>query len=376
MIKMINKKLQYNCLLKVTSLLFFLAISSSIYSQDPLSIDQDGNITIEGDLRVNGSMHFMNDTTITTTFLGYRAGFDNKSNGSYNTAIGFESFRLNTTGEENTAIGFRSLYSNITGKHNTTVGTGSLYHNTSGESNTAIGNHALLHNTTGKFNTAIGRQSLSSNTRGENNTAIGYLSLLRNTTGENNTAIGKNAFESGKTYSNSTAIGYNTQITASNQVRIGNFDITSIGATQGWSTTSDARFKTNVKENVKGLDFILDLRPVTYTMNISKLNALIGVEGTDEAAIEAKSVIVETGFLAQEVEKSAQKLGYDFSGVDSPKNDNDYYSLRYAAFTVPLVKAVQELHAKNQQLELENETMRTELEIIKSKVNKLEALYR
>ena len=49
-----------------------------------------------------------------------------------------------------------------------------------------------------------------------------------------------------------------------------------------------------------------------------------------------------SGFIAQDVEKSARELGYKFSGVDVPKNDNDFYGLRYAEFVVPLVKAVQE----------------------------------
>ena len=37
-----------------------------------------------------------------------------------------------------------------------------------------------------------------------------------------------------------------------------------------------------------------------------------------------------------------QESGYDFSGVHKPTNDKDNYSLAYAEFTVPLVKAVQE----------------------------------
>ena len=51
---------------------------------------------------------------------------------------------------------------------------------------------------------------------------------------------------------------------------------------------------------------------------------------------------VTTGFIAQDVEAAAQSIGYNFSGVDAPKNENDYYGLRYAEFVVPLVKAVQE----------------------------------
>jgi hypothetical protein len=52
--------------------------------------------------------------------------------------------------------------------------------------------------------------------------------------------------------------------------------------------------------------------------------------------------LIQTGFIAQEVEKVANEISYDFSRIDKPKNKNDYYGLRYAEFTVPLVKAVQE----------------------------------
>ena len=39
-------------------------------------------------------------------------------------------------------------------------------------------------------------------------------------------------------------------------------------------------------------------------------------------------------------------------GVDAPKNDKDYYGLRYGEFVVPLVKAVQELADRNTLLEM------------------------
>ncbi len=48
------------------------------------------------------------------------------------------------------------------------------------------------------------------------------------------------------------------------------------------------------------------------------------------------------GFLAQEVEQAALRLGFQFSGVDKPQNDKDMYGSGYAEFVVPLVKAVQE----------------------------------
>ena len=63
--------------------------------------------------------------------------------------------------------------------------------------------------------------------------------------------------------------------------------------------------------------------------------------------VEGKSIpIRQTGFIAQEVDALVKKTGYVFSGIDAPKNDNDPYGIRYSAFVVPLVKAVQELSAK------------------------------
>ena len=48
--------------------------------------------------------------------------------------------------------------------------------------------------------------------------------------------------------------------------------------------------------------------------------------------------------------RQQKELGYDFSGVDAPKNDKDLYGLRYSDFVIPLVKAVQELSAQNKEL--------------------------
>src|SRR5205085_6274713 len=55
-----------------------------------------------------------------------------------------------------------------------------------------------------------------------------------------------------------------------------------------------------------------------------------------------KATVRYTGFVAQEVEQAAKKLGYDFSGVDVPKEKDGLYGLRYEELVVPLVKAVQE----------------------------------
>jgi len=60
---------------------------------------------------------------------------------------------------------------------------------------------------------------------------------------------------------------------------------------------------------------------------------------------QLKAAEVQIGFIAQEVEEAAAALGFDFHGVDKPKNEESHYGLRYAEFVVPLVKGMQEQQA-------------------------------
>ena len=263
----------------------------------------------------------------------------------------------NSNGSNNTGVGAFALL-NTTSSGSTAVGVEAMKSNTSGIDNTALGKSAMLKNTSGIFNTAAGNEAMSENVTGNFNTAFGRSSLLINTAGSNNTALGYNAYNSnGTTFSNSTALGANSIITASNQIRTGNTAVTSIGGKVGWSTLSDGRFKTNVQQNIPGLNFINKLKPVSYQYNLVKLNQFTSRGVTtpeDEKAMSVAAAFTYSGFIAQDVEKTAKELGYDFSGVDAPKNDKDVYGLRYAEFVVPLVKAVQELSKQNEQLTIDN----------------------
>lgn len=130
-------------------------------------------------------------------------------------------------------------------------------------------------------------------------------------------------------------------------MRFGNIGVNSIGGYSNWTNISDIRFKKGICENVPGLAFIMKLRPVTYYLDMDKI---AGYNHTPDSlrlmdAEAMKGSMQQTGFIAQEVEQVAQSIGFDFSGVDAPKNENDYYGLRYAEFVVPLVKAVQEQQA-------------------------------
>jgi hypothetical protein len=133
--------------------------------------------------------------------------------------------------------------------------------------------------------------------------------------------------------------------TGDNQVRIGNNSMTSIGGQVDWSTISDERTKTNFREDVPGLAFIMKLKPLTYQYDVDKENELMGIKKAATVPYASQYDIEKirfSGFRAQEVEKAAQEIGYSFSGVDKPGDPNGLYGLRYATFTVPLVKAVQE----------------------------------
>jgi trimeric autotransporter adhesin len=152
-----------------------------------------------------------------------------------------------------------------------------------------------------------------------------------------------------------------------------------------------------VQENVPGLAFIKALRPVTYHFSVDKEDELMGIKnritqavkaitkpslpgiaqedekdvegfdvednGTEEGKYDIEKTQF-TGFLAQDVDKAAQQIGYDFSGVDKT---GKIWGLRYGDFVVPLVKAVQELSQQNDDLKKENDEL-------KSRLDKLEAV--
>lgn len=261
---------------------------------------------------------------------------------NYNTSVG-EIALFNNKASYNTALGFASLYTNTFGLDNTAIGTYSMFWNTTGNLNFAGGKFALYNNTTGNNNTAVGVMTLPYCTTGSNNTALGIYALGYDTTGSNNTAVGYNTGVQLGGLSNTTCLGYQAQVVANNTVRVGNSSITSIGGQVGWTTLSDERAKVNIAENVVGLNFILKLRPVTYQYSLSNIYSLTGnVDLTDYPGKYDIEKMSFSGFLAQDVELAANASGYSFSGIDLPKNDLDYYGLRYSDFVVPIVKAIQE----------------------------------
>ncbi|MDR1122165.1 MAG: tail fiber domain-containing protein, partial [Dysgonamonadaceae bacterium] len=357
---------------KLILVVLFFAFAANVSAQ--LKVDATGNTRVIKNLYLGGSL--ISDTSTVPITL--------KVNGVLAGSTG-------TSGKTNVSFGYNALYSNTTGNQNTATGYQALYSNTTGGANIAGGYQALYFNTTGICNTAIGNSVLRNNTTGNINTAIGYLALSDNKTGSYNTAIGYAANPNTNNLNSTTAIGYGAITTSSNQVRIGNSSVSSIGGYVGWTNLSDGRAKKNIRTDVPGLAFINLLQPVTYHLDLDAVDGLLKIDrkkrpGEDELpqelidiekkGREAKEKQVQTGFVAQDVEKVAQSIGYDFSGVDV--DETGIYGLRYAEFVVPLVKAVQELSEQNDRLQAQNDQLQAQVQLqndqMQAQINELTEL--
>lgn len=300
---------------------------------------------------------FSNTTGNENTATGFHA-LSNNISGTGNTANGSEALRSNITGINNTALGINALFSNTTGSSNTAVGIATLEDNAIGNNNAAVGRFALADNISGNFNVAIGTSALSRNTVANNNVGIGFNAGGSFIAGSFNTFIGSDARTDREGLTNVTAIGAGAVVNASNKVRIGNSDVTVIEGQVPFSTPSDGRFKFNVREDVKGLDFIMQLRPVTYQFDMKRFNG--NNKSTDAAndiifsSYNEATAIRRTGFIAQEVERAANTVGYNFSGIIKPKTTAEHYSLSYESFVVPLVKGMQEQQLMIEDLKKQN----------------------
>ena len=279
------------------------------------------------------------------TALGVSALGEN-TNGSFNAALGSYALWKNT-GFNNTALGAAAMSSNTNGSDNTAVGAGALQDQSFasagpnwGSANTAIGKLALAQTnatstSNGMQNTAVGVGSLYSNTTGLKNTAVGYvagsqvglgpgyagfITYVPTTTGTGNTFLGGGTGATFTAVANCTAVGSDAYCDADNQVRLGNASVTSIGGKVAWSSLSDARAKTDIRDISLGLDFVLGLRPVQYKLKV-------GNGRTD------------MGFLAQDVEAL---LGERYNVVGVGGDPDRTRTLRYTDLIAPLVKAIQE----------------------------------
>jgi hypothetical protein len=274
----------------------------------------------------------------------------------------------NTTGASNTAVGGAALGANTTASNNTAVGNSALAANTTGAGNTAVGQACLDACTTGSNNAAMGIGAATSITTGDQNTAVGRSALQETTTGDKNTAIGNDAGASLTTGNFNCFLGHESGIsgspggnitTADDNVCVGSNEITAAHVQVDWTIASDKRDKTDVEPVKMGLEFINQLEPVTYRWDkrakyINKLDPTVDLNTVTTDGTHKESWL-DVGFLAQDVEELEAQYGYKIEDetnlTTNLSEDGKQYGLTYNKFTPMLVKAVQELSAKVEELE-------------------------
>jgi hypothetical protein len=281
---------------------------------------------------------YVNAAGASNTALGMQALFSNTS-ASNNTAVGYQALYANTTASSLTAVGYQALYANTTGTENTAVGYLALDAVTTTTENTAVGAQALT-NCTGNSNTAVGRMALRDSTSGASNTAVGLNSMLVHTTGSQNTSIGRDAGASLTTGSTNTCLGYAAGAagspfeisTQSNRVVVGENGVTNAYIRVAWTVTSDARDKTNIADIPHGLNFVQQLQPKQYQFKTSRED-------------DTPHGNLRYGFLAQDI--------LALEGDTPVVIDNempDHLKYQGESLVPILVKAIQELSAKNDAL--------------------------
>lgn len=173
-------------------------------------------------------------------------------------------------GSTNAVFGAQSMISNNNGSHNSTLGFYVMQNNIDGGANTACGYAGLISNDFGGLNCSYGAKAMYSNTTGNGNNGFGCYALGQNVNGNYNSSLGYQSDVAAPNFDEATAIGSNAIVNNSYRVWLGSA-VSDVWTTNSYNV-SDGRFKRNIStEQVKGLDFIKRLRPVTYNFDAKAL---------------------------------------------------------------------------------------------------------
>ena len=283
------------------------------------------------------------------TSVGSSAG-SSITTGFQNTAVGTSALPSCTTGQNNVAIGASSLQNLITGTDNIAIGSFAAYTQPANFDTIAIGKEALRFCTdfgnvaigttslrnlvTGFNNCAVGKGSCQNTTSGSGNTAFGVYSGLTFLTGNNNTFIGYSAGDATLLNgSNNTSIGYNAEPSTSftsNQITLGNASVTSLRcAVTSITSLSDERDKDEITDLSAGLDFINEIKPVSFTWN--------------DRNEEGKHGIKDSGFTAQNLKEVQEKYNLSDELKLVYEDNPEKLEASYGRLIPVLVKAIQDL---------------------------------
>jgi hypothetical protein len=236
--------------------------------------------------------------------------------------------------------------------------------------NTAIGYNTLVN----LVSDPSQRAGVADRWQARSNTALGSKALSESTEGSFNTALGADALILNSQFvQNSTALGYNAQITASNQVRLGNTFVTAVTSQVG--NLSDERDKAEIRNTILGLDFIKQLRPVDWKWDFREdYREKAPVRPSSDATEEEKEAYklahakwledsklanitndgthkrtrFHHGLIAQEIKSLIETTGVDFGGFQDHtiKGGDECMTIGYTELIGPMIKAIQELSAE------------------------------
>jgi len=377
------------------------------------AVDVDGAVNFAADVTFADGADIITASAGTSNFrAGVNAGNSIASGGNYNVVVGDEAGTALTTGDANVAVGFEALKTEDANGESVAVGYQALKAQNVGASgvNTAVGYLAGTAMTTGIYNVmlggeagdamtdadgnvALGWRSLTSNTLGHGSTAVGAQCLFSQnygsstnayntcvghsagytiSTGVSNTLVGGLAGDNFATGNSNVIMGYNSDTAASDtsQIIVLGTGVTSQAAnnfTFGFGATdsniafgatsitapSDVRLKEDIQDEKIGLDFIKDLRPVTFRWKKAKdIDPEMRTHDpdSDERVMNGK---YNHGFIAQEVKQvidsySDIKDGFDMWSAD-PTDGRQ--RIGEASLMPIMVKAIQELEARIATLE-------------------------
>ena len=283
----------------------------------------------------------MGEATISsqTTVVGHQAMADcSDIENTANVFVGYQSGGGDwTTGASthNVAVGHRAMWGAMNAaQFNVCVGTSSGTAITTGDHNTLVGNNSGDGVTTGAYNTGIG-SAVAFDVDANKQICIGYAATT-------------SALE---------CIAIGTEITNSTTRTVkfgdaGNSMISLDWDTGGDSTfvrSSDIRKKRNIKDSDLGLEFINKLRPVTYQW---KPQNELPKEWENYSETNRYDLDkVHMGFIAQEVKAVIDEYDAPPEVAGWMQDADGMQRLGESKLITPLIKAVQELTAKVEELE-------------------------
>ena len=360
-----------------------------------LSLDTQGNRAVAVGYEALANQNFTSSSDNQNTAVGFHAGKE-ITTGTENVAIGGEALDALTVGNGNVAVGVQALSTDVNGSRSVAVGATALkVQEASGSTsnnmyNVAMGYGAGLDVTSGYYHTMIGGLAADDMTTGVGNTVIGYQAGDDITTdsdynvcigynagdglvsdGDANVFVGADTISNTGTADNQIVIGYSVSSVGGGYITLGNnsggriYNHPYSNAT--WTHTSDERMKKDIQTNTDcGLDFINDLRTVTYKWKAPSEhpNDFLSYNADQTEATHTGKMY---GFIAQEVKAAMDTHNItDFAGWHSIEEQGGQQGISYEMFVMPLVKAVQELSAKVDALETENTAIKSRLDALEA----------